>query len=58
MKKGLFVLLLITAFAAPAFSQTDCPVSGAGDQKTKKTAAGTNQTKKVVGKNTYSEVGC
>ena len=55
MKKGLLVLLLIAAFAAPAFSQTDCP----GDQKTKKTVDAGSNAKKALNKHKGSpDPGC
>jgi hypothetical protein len=59
MKKVLLVLLLIAAFAAPAFSQTECPAGSIGGQKTKKMVDGENHAKKVVNKQKGSpDIGC
>ena len=59
MKKGLLVLLLIAAFAAPAFAETACPTDSVGDQKAKKVVDGENHMKKVASKHKGAvDTGC
>jgi len=58
MKKGFFVLLLITAFAAPVFAQGECPTDSIGDQKVKKTVVAENQVKKATNKHKGIDPGC